>query len=374
LEWQQSFTGNAIFKFMTNADITKYRLHNQHITHHVHVSPEEVVAYMGAMQAQDYPGAKWSIALRIPGCTEADVDKAIAQRKIVRTWPMRGTLHFIAAADIRWMLDLMASRVVSGNAGRRRQLELDDKTMKKSARLIEKALQGDKQLTRSDIYDLLDKNGISPQAQRGIHILGYLAHTGLICFAAHNEKQPSFALLDEWVPNAPTMQPDEAMATVALRYFNSHGPATVRDFTWWTGLKLTDARRAVQMVEEQLEKITIGDNTYYMPIGLPEVKAASGVHLLPGFDEYLLGYTDRSAALVKAHAPKVVPGNNGMFMPTIVINGKVSGLWKRTIKKKEAIVESIPFEKLSAAKHKAIAAEVKKYGKYLGMAVRYTER
>lgn len=357
---------------MTKTDITKYRLYNQHITHQVHATPEALVAWMGAMQAQDYPGAKWSIALRISGCTEVDVDRAIAQRKIVRTWPMRGTLHFVAAADIRWMLDLMAARVAAGSAGRRRQLELDDKTMKKSVKLVEKALQGDKQLTRNELYELLDRNGISPKAQRGIHILGHLAHTGLICFAAHNEKQPSFALLDEWVPHARPMPTEEALHTAIVRYFNSHGPATLRDFIWWTGLKVADAKKALQLAEGELEKIDVGEETYYMAAGMPEVKAASGVHLLPGFDEYLLGYTDRSAALEKTHAPKVVPGNNGMFMPTIVVNGKVSGLWKRTVKKKEVIIESKPFEKLSAAKHKAVAAEARKYGTYLGMDVKYS--
>ena len=359
---------------MTTAEIIKYRLYNQHVTHHIHATPGELVAWMGAMQAQDYPGAKWSIALRIPGCTEADVDRAIAERKIIRTWPMRGTLHFVAAADIRWMLALMASKVVSGNAGRRRQLELDDKTMNKSTRLIAKALQGNKQLTRSEIYDLLDRNGISPKAQRGLHILAHLAHTGLICFAAFSEKQPSFALLDEWAPHGAIMHRDEALATAAVRYFNSHGPATLRDFVWWTGLTVTDAKKAVQLAEDELEKITAGDREYYMAAGPPEIKTASGVHLLPGFDEYLLGYTDRSAVLDKAHAPKVVPGNNGMFMPTIVINGKIGGLWRRHIKKKEVIVESRPFEDLSAAKHKAIAAEARKYGKYLGMDVVYEKK
>lgn len=355
---------------MTRAAIIQQRLQQQFISHYTHATPEALVSHMGAIQAQDFAGAKWSVALRIPGCTEADVDQAIAARKIIRTWPMRGTLHFVAAADIRWMLDLMAAKIITASAGRRRQLELDEQTLIQSGKLIEKALRDDRQLTRSELYELLEQHKISTGGQRGIHILSYLAHKGLICFATHTGKQPGFALLDEWAPSAQKPDRTTSLATIALRYFNSHGPATLRDFAWWTGLTLTDARNGLAMVAGQLQKMTLDGTDYYAAAGLDGDASPKSVYLLPGFDEYMLGYTDRSLILDKIHAPKIVPGNNGMFMPTIIVKGKVAGLWKRTIGRKEVSIDLMPFEPLNATTHKLAMAAAHNYGRYLGLPVK----
>ncbi|WAC10415.1 winged helix DNA-binding domain-containing protein [Dyadobacter pollutisoli] len=346
-------------------DITTRRLQNQLISDTRLKTPAQVVSWLGAIQAQDYLGAKWSLGLRLPGFKESDIDKAIADKSIVRTWPMRGTLHFVASEDARWMLRLLTPRIISGSAGRNRQLELDDTVFNKSMDLLLKAMEGGKQLMRNEVYQLLENNGIATTGQRGIHIINYLAQKQVLCHGMHNEKQPTYALFDEWIAVSKDLEGKEALAELALRYFKGHGPATIKDFEWWSGLKLSDAREGLNQVSSQLESFDLGGKTYWFAAETAESPKPNLAYLLPGFDEYMLGYTDRSVILNVAHSPKIVPGNNGMFMPTIVINGKVGGTWKRVLKKDTVQIEIIPFGKLNLAKKKSIETEAKKYGKYL---------
>lgn len=195
-----------------------------------------MVAFFGAVHAQDYRGALWGVGQRVAGATEADVERALAERSIVRTWPMRGTLHFVAPDDVRWMLRLLAPRAIARAAGRHRQLGLDAATFAQSRDRLTAVLAGGNQLTRDAIYAELDRSGISTAGQRGIHILAQLAMEGVICFGARRSKQQTFALLDEWVPSSRMLEGDEALAELAARYFASHGPATLADFAWWSGL------------------------------------------------------------------------------------------------------------------------------------------
>ncbi|MCF0053628.1 winged helix DNA-binding domain-containing protein [Dyadobacter sp. LJ53] len=354
---------------MTTDEIILLRLYNQQISHNPSHSPEEIVAWMGAIQAQDYVGAKWSLGLRLPNGTEADIDEAIARKAIVRTWPMRGTLHFVAADDVRWMLKLLTPRIIAGSAGRNRQLELDDATFNKSHDLLIRAMEGGKQLMRSEVYGVLENAGIATTGQRGIHIINHLAQKQVLCLGVHNEKQATYVLLDEWVPHSKNLEGKEALAALALRYFNSHGPATLNDFVWWSGLKITDAREGLNSVASQLERIESENKVYWTGREHPEFNSLSSTFLLPGFDEYMLGYTDRSLILAPHYASKIVPGNNGMFMPTILVDGKVKGLWKRVIKKDTISIEMLPFEKITKARTKSLASEAKRYGKYLGKSV-----
>lgn len=351
---------------MTLNEIILLRLYNQQISHNPSQSPEDVVAWMGAIQAQDYAGAKWSLGLRLPNGTEADIDQAIARKAIVRTWPMRGTLHFVAADDVRWMLKLLTPRIIAGSAGRNRQLELDDTIFNKSQDLLIAAMQGGKQLMRSDVYAVLENAGVTTAGQRGIHIINHLAQKQVLCHGVHNEKQPTYALLDEWIPVSKNLERKEALAELALRYFKSHGPATLNDFVWWSGLKISDAKEGLNAVSSMLEQMDFEGKTYWAEADHPELSAIQSTFLLPGFDEYMLGYTDRTLILAAQHAGKIVPGNNGMFMPTIVVDGKVKGLWKRVLKKDKISIEILPFEKFTKAKIKLIAAGAKKYGHYLG--------
>lgn len=350
-------------------NIPALRLHNQQIAQTRFRQPEQIVAWLGGMQGQDYPGAKWSIALRLPQATDADVVRAIDAGKIIRTWPMRGTLHFVAAQDVRWILMLTSPKNIAGSASRRRNLELDDNTLARCREVFTKALQGGKQKSREEMYAALAQAKISTEGQRGYHILWSCALHGLICLAATGDKEQNFALLEEWV--APTQEKtrEEALAELASRYFTSHGPATLQDFSWWSGLSAAEARLGLDAIKSRLTQETVGKFTYWMPTDISISKETPGAFALPGFDEYLLGYKDRSAVLDAAHAEKVCPGGNGMFFSTIVIDGRVVGTWKRVIKKVEIEITATAFTSLSQADKKRFAVAAKRYGEFLAMPV-----
>lgn len=367
---------------MTNFDIAHQRLTNQLIHPRSQASrhalrgnegvelkaPGQIVSWLGAMQAQDYAGAKWSIGLRLPDATDADIEQAIAARTIVRTWPMRGTLHFVAAADVRWLLKLLTPRIIAQTTGRSRQLELDEAIFTRSRELFAGALQGGKQLTRAEMQQLLEEVGISTAGQRGYHILVRCSQDGLICFGVPQGKQQTFTLLDEWIAPAKDLARDEALAELARRYFIGHGPATIYDLAWWSGLTLTDARIGLEQVKTQLRQETVNGQTYWMCPDTPSVVEESlTAYLLPGFDEYLLGYTDRSTVLEPGYTSRIVPGNNGMFMPTVIINGRVAGIWKRTIKKDRVAITLSPFASFSQDESHAINLAAKGYARFMGL-------
>jgi hypothetical protein len=358
---------------MTNFDIAQWRLHNQAIAPADMVTPGDVVKRLGAVQAQDYLGALWALGLRMQQAVEADIEQAIANGGIIRTWPMRGTLHFVAPEDARWMLALLTPRIIARAARRHQQLELDEATFTRSETLFNKALQGGQHLTRNEMMAVLEQGGISTEGQRGYHILGWAAQTGLICFGPRQGKQDTFVWLDDWLPQAKSLDRDEALAELAHRYFSGHGPATIHDFMWWSGLPAAEARAGLAMVESQLTCEEHDGQTYWFS----SAEFASNVapptaYLLPPFDEYLLGYKDRSAILDPAHATKIVPGANGMFKPIIVIDGRVVGIWKRTLRKNSVVIEPSPFGALSKAEERAFVKAAEQYGAFLNLPVAVT--
>lgn len=350
--------------------ITAHRLLNQQIVTNHASDPGQIVAWLGAMQAQDYLGTLWAVGLRLPGSTETIVEQALNDRTIVRTWPMRGTLHIVAAADVRWMLDLLAPRRLAQSAGRRKQLGIDETTLARSRDVCRETLQGGKQLALPAMFALLQAHGIATTGQRGIHILGHLAQEGLLCLGAREGKQFTFTLLDEWAPRAQSLALDAASAELARRYFMSHGPATVRDFAWWTGQTLGAARSGLAAAAAHLEQVQIEGKMYWAaPVASRKNDQASGVHLLPGFDEYMLGYQDRSAILAPEHAPRIHPGANGMLNATLIVNGRIQGLWRRTLKKKAVRVAISPFVPLSAAQKQSAAAAAERYAAFLELSL-----
>ena len=358
---------------MTGLDIPHLRLHNQRIAQHDLRTPAEVVAHLGAVQAQDYAGAKWAVGLRLPNATVDDIEQAIADRTIVRTWPMRRTLHFVAAADIRWMLALTASRAEAKFTGRQRQLELDSETFRHSGNVLVKALSGGNSLSRQTLYRLFEEAGIRMEGGglldsgnvRGLHILGHHAQTGLICYGPHQGKQPAFVLLDEWVPNSPPLDRDEALAELAKRYFRSHGPATVHDFAWWSGLGVRDATAGIDMSSRHLVKEVIDGRAYWLPPSRPfPVNASPAVHLLPPFDEYTVAYKDRSAVLAPEHAG--LASNGGVFRPIIVVDGRVVGTWKASTRKGTIALTPTPFGRLNKAEQRGFASAAAHYADFLG--------
>ena len=361
---------------VASLDVPNLRLHAQGIAQPGSATPEAVVTQLGAIQAQDYHGALWSIGLRLADAhaTRADVERAITDRTIIRSWPMRGTLHFIPAADARWMLELMTPRIMKGAAGRHRQLELDDATFRRSRTLVAKALEQHAILTRTALLAALEAGGVSTAGQRGIHILQRLCMECMLCYGPHSEKQPTFVLFDEWVRTSRRLDRDDALRTMAERFFVSHGPATVRDFVGWTGLTVADAKTGLQLAEPALARVVAADGAeLWMSNSLPTSSAAPPrAHLLPGFDEFMLGYKDRSAALATRYAGRIVPGGNGMFLPTLVLDGRVCGTWRRTIRAKSVVLEASPFVRLTASEKKAFAVPDGRYARFLGVPVTVT--
>jgi len=352
---------------MNHTDIARYRLLNQQIAMPIFTHPGEVVQWLGAMQAQDYLGALWAVGLRMAHATEQMIEQAVTEKTIVRTWPMRGTIHFVAPADVRWMLELLTPRVIQRSQGRLKQLGLDAAMITASAHVVANALQGGKQLTRNELYALLEAAQIATSNQRGLHILGQLAHQQLICFGARAGKQPTFTLLDEWVPHAKSLPLDEALARLAMCYFTGHGPATIQDLIWWSGLTTSAAKNAIALCAGQLAHERIGDQEYYWHQRMPStLHDARGIHLLPPFDEFLVGYRDRSAALDPQYNTMVVPGSNGIFNPIIVLDGQVVGTWKRVLSQTGVILTFSPFSSGNAIDAQSLVAPAERYGNFLG--------
>jgi hypothetical protein len=355
---------------LTQETIGQHRLVSQQIASPTFSDPGEVVRWLGAVQAQDYLAALWAVGLRTVGATEQVLERALAERRIVRTWPMRGTIHFVAPVDVRWMLELLTPRVVQRSQSRLRQLGLDAATLTASAQVVTRALEGGRRLTRPALYRALAADGIAADGARGLHILGQLAQARLICFGPHDGKQPTFVLLDEWVPPAPALSRDEALATLALRYFTSHGPATVHDFVWWSGLTVAEAKAGLGAVAAQLAHATLDGQTYYWADeDAPNAGDEAGGFLLPSFDEFLVGYRDRSAVLDPARTTAVVPGGNGMFNPIAVSSSRVVGTWKRVIKPRHVVVAFSPFAPWSDSQVQAFQAAAERYGRFLGLPV-----
>lgn len=340
-------------------NIARQRLHIQRIIGGGFATPGDAVQWFGAVQAQDYPGALWAVGLRTERATHTIVEQAIADRTIVRTWPLRGTMHFVAAADIRWMLTFLAPRAIARAAPRFKQLELDDRVLARGANLIVKALDGGRQMSRPRIYALFERAGIATAGNRGIHILWRCAHDGLICFGAHDGRQPTFALLEEWVPRARALDRDEALAELARRYFTSHGPATLADFAWWSGLAGADARSALEMARLHLRRTTVDGVTYWLAASRSGGNGRSPrAVLLPPYDEYTVAYRDRGAALDPKHR---VAAKNGIFSPTILLDGRIAGTWTRTETADDLKVSTRLFRPLENAEARALAGAVERY-------------
>ena len=351
---------------MTKEDIAQLRLYNQGIAKPPFKKPEDVVKWLGAVQAQDYLGALWAVGLRMPKATEALIEKSLSNKSIIRTWPMRGTLHFVPAEDARWMLKLLTPRIIAKCATLYRQSELDNATFMKSKKLFIKALEGGKKLERKEMYEVLEQGGISATGLRGLHILGYLAQDGLICFGNRVGKQQTFVLLDEWIPMSKSLSKEESLVKLGLQYFTSHGPATLQDYTWWTGLAPAEARTSLELVKSELVSQVVEGKTYWMSPDCTSIKSrSSDFFLLPSYDEFTVAYKDRSAVLDQAHASK---SGNGIFSSSIVSNGKLVGTWKRTIEKNNVAIETASFSK-SKIKLKGEGV-IDKYSHFMEMPVK----
>lgn len=352
-------------------DIIRYRLHNQLLSQTKCTQPSQVVEQLGAVQSQDYAGAKWALAQRLKNpTTDTAINKAFNEGKILRTHVMRPTWHFVAPADIRWLLMLTGPRVHAGNAFMYRKLELDKDSLKKSYKVLEKVLQDNKQLTRAELGAAFEKAGIAAEGQR----LGYFMMSaeldGVICSGGRQGKQFTYALLEERVPQVKPLKRDEALAELARRYFTTRGPATLQDFTWWSGLTLADAKKGIEMVKDQFANEVLDGRTYWFADSSSPVKEKSPTaHLLPNYDEYFIGFKDRSAIgkLVSPFRPE--ENSVALSAHIIIMNGQIVGGWRRTITKNAVILERKLLTDLTRSQERALAQEADRYSEFLQLPV-----
>lgn len=314
---------------MTDKEIIERRLSNQQIGKTSFETSQDIVSCMVAMQAQEYAMAKWAIGLRLPGLKDADVEKAFNEGKILRTHLMRPTWHFVTPADIRWLLALTAPRVNQTISSYYRKYELDEEVFKSSQDVIVHALEGGCHLPRTALKGLLEQEGIQTDTIRMSLIMMQAELDAVICSGPRAGRQFTYALLEERVPKTVSLTHEEALAQFTRRYFESRGPATLKDFSYWSGLTLKDVRIGMDMVQSRFEKVTVDGKTFYFPPGLPsEGKTLQKTFLLPDYDEYIMSYKDRSIL----NRPDSAIPLNGQGYPLsnhfFVIGGQLSGFWE----------------------------------------------
>lgn len=337
------------------------------------VDPVDVVQRFGAMQAQEFSHAKWAVGLRCPSATEDALERSIQERTIIRTSLLRGTLHLVAAKDIRWMLSVAAPIVNARYASLHRKLGLDDDGFGPIADTIRRHLEGGKRLTRPEVLAPLQALGVTTSGQHGNHILYRAALCGLICMATPRGRQTTYTLLDEWCPGTSDLDRDTASTELAFRYFDTHGPAALGDFMFWSGMQTGNARAVLDMAAPRLHRERWDGQDYWMsPDTTVDLPIERSVHLLAGFDEYVLGYKDRRAVLAPEHVNEVITVN-GIFKPVILIDGRVTGTWARTFGKDSVSIELTPFRPLRKAERQAVGEAAERYGAFAGLPVHILE-
>jgi DNA glycosylase AlkZ-like len=348
-------------------DIVKLRLRNQRLTRTGCRTPADVVSWLGAVQSQDYPGATWAIGLRASGITAGDVGRAFDEGLILRTHVMRPTWHFVAPADIRWLLALTGPRLNLVCSHYSRRAGLDESIFARSRKTIERALRGGRDLTRAEIALALRRVGIDVKGTDLAFVVMRLEIDAVICSGARRGKQFTYALIDERVPATRTLTRDEALVELTRRYLTSHGPATVRDYAWWSGLTVRDARAGIDMVRPAAEKTVIGDLTYwFVPSTERALLRSPTVHFLPNYDEYLIAYKDRGTVRDEASAALA---SRGEFAHLLLIDGRIRGTWKRSLGPRGSAIDVRLLRPLSRHETRVTAAEAERFGAFVNAPV-----
>ncbi len=347
------------------------RMHSQRLVTPAFETPGEVVRWMGAMQAQDYHQAVWAVGSRMASPTLAAVEAAIEAGDILRTWPMRGTIHFVAAEEARWRVELAADRVRSSAAARLRQLELTDDDIDRCRDVAEARLAGRKRMQRGDLLRAFDESGVSAAGQRGYHILSQLALRAVLCLGPNDGKQQTYVLLADWTHGAPSRPRGEALGELARRYAISHGPASAHDLAWWAGITVTDARAGFEAARPDVTSRAVDGTAYWVAAGADD-QAVDARHLalLAGYDEYLLGYQNRDAVIDPAHAPAICPGANGVFYPMVVVGGQIVGTWRRTLRRDLAVIGRAVFADADVPED-AYESAARRYAAFHGLSVAF---
>ncbi|HZA98511.1 MAG TPA: winged helix DNA-binding domain-containing protein [Gemmatimonadales bacterium] len=345
--------------------IAAQRLYNQRITRLGPPGPAKMVAWLGAVQAQEYGPAKWSLGLRLPpGVTDAAIERAIDRGQILRTHILRPTWHFVTPADIRWMLDLTAPEVHRRMCTYDRQLGLDAPVMTRATGIIERALGDAGHLTRGELGAHLGRAGLPGKSTHLAHIAMHAELEGVICSGPRRGQQLTYALLAERAPKAKILPREQALAELTRRYFRSHGPATVRDFAWWSGLKSADAKRGLEMNRAKSVEV---DRIKYWCIGRAWNRRSmrrTTVHLLPVYDEYLVAYRDRQAV------PHTLYSSWGLNVRhALIIDGQTAGTWRTTAGSGLVTLKVETSRSLTAGERRALDRVAERYQRFLGVPV-----
>jgi hypothetical protein len=350
---------------MTSDDIQKLRLISQRLPAKLPISPQDMVSYFGAMQAQDYSMAKWAIGLRC-GSSDHIIEDSIYNAEIIRTHILRPTWHFVSASDLRWMLELTAPHVKKLASSMGRKYCLDDKSLLKYYSKMERLLSGNKHLTREEIMLKLNVGTSANNIQNSL-IMMNAELDGIVCNGENRGKQFTYALLEERIPETGKISQEESLAKLANKYFTSRGPATLKDFIWWSGLSVTNAKIALELIKPEFQSQQFDNQTYWFhnTLSLKTINPER-IYLLPAFDEFLISYKDRTASISAENQLKAFT-KNGIFSPILVLNGEVVGTWKRTIKKDKVFIEIKPF--IPLIDNQNILSAINIYEKYLGRTV-----
>ena len=350
------------------AGICALRLANQHVTTPSLKTAGEVVRMLGAVQAQDYAGAKWAIAQRTTGTTDTDVEREISDGRILRTHILRPTWHFVAATDLRWMLELSAPRIRAAMASYDRKLEIDGDVRRQTRNVLTEMLRGGRHLTRAELAAQLTGAGVRADGtQRLAHLMMHAELDGLICSGARRGKQFTYRLVDECVPPTKYLMRDVALHNLATRYFATRGPATESDFAWWSGLTKADASTAVDSVEN-LQSEVIGGRTYWFIAGAAAGPTGKTIaSLIPAYDEYLVSYSDRTAAQRRVKPERVGETFSFLGSYVVLINGQIVGRWKGEIRKGAAMVKIEPLTRLTRAERGGIEEQAERFAAFLGL-------
>jgi hypothetical protein len=351
------------------SDIAKQRLINQGLVKPTLQTATDVVATLGAVQAQDYAASKWGISQRTTGLTDAQIEKEIDDGKIVRTHILRPTWHFVAAADIRWMLALSAPRVHAANAYWYRHLEVDDAVARRSRTVMARALRDGKHLTRAELGHALTQAKI--QVTNSVRLASIVMRAeldGVICSGARRGKQFTYALMEERVTESAALERDAALFVLARRYFTTRGPATADDFAWWAGLTKADAKRGAEAAAMHLEHRSIENKSYWFPAERPVRFSSPLANLLPNYDEYFIGFKDRSAFSARLTASGIKERTSALSGHILTINGQIVGGWRRTLVGRKVAVEPRLLLGLSETERRAVGVATRKFGHFSDVA------
>jgi hypothetical protein len=351
-------------------DIARRRLHNVGLSAPRFGTPEQVVQWLGAVQSQDYGPAKWSLGQRCAGVDDRAVEEAFAAGRILRTHVLRPTWHFVLPADIRWMLELTGPRVRATTAHYNRRAGLDDSITGKAIDLMADALRGGRHLTRSELSAVLRDGGILAERERLGHLLMHAELIGVLCSGAPKDRQQTYALLDDRAPAAAgtSRSRDEALAELTVRYFTSRGPATAKDFRWWSSLTLADIRHGLDLVGDRLQHEVIDGTGYWFAEDRPPIVPPSpSVQLLQPYDEYTVGFTESKYEMDISGLARAQPGDRPSYNNLIILDGQAAGHWKRTVARSEVTIQTYLYAPFDEAQQRALRAAADAHGRFLGL-------